>query len=170
MKSSKPVKKKGKQALVNQDKKLVDSNIDRSYPGLSKIDIIKALKLRLKNKLTYQEIADQLGCSKQAVQQRLQKFISLTSDPQAIQAYEECKPELLSAVENELLSKLLDQDKLEKANLNNVAYAFTQIHTANRLERGKSTTITDDVDSIIDRIERRYACAIDITPSSNDSN
>jgi hypothetical protein len=37
-----------------------------------------------------------------------------------------------------------------------------------RLELGRSTSITDDVDHILQRIESRFNKAIDITPS-NDS-
>ena len=48
--------------------------------------------------------------------------------------------ELLSAAEFELLRKLVDAGKIEKASLNNMAYAFSQIHTARRLEDGKTTS------------------------------
>jgi hypothetical protein len=46
---------------------------------------------------------------------------------------------------------------------------FGVMYDKERLELGKSTTITDDVDSILQRIESRFNKAIDITPS-NDSN
>ena len=38
-----------------------------------------------------------------------------------------------------MLQDLSSEDKRAKASLNNVAYAFNQIHTARRLEEGKST-------------------------------
>jgi len=159
---SKPQKKIGKQ-IVNQESEPVNKSF-------GKIDVSKALKLRIKNHLTYEEIAAHFGCSRQAIYEKLKTFVKYVENPEAIQAFEDNKAEILSSVEQVMISKILDEDKLQKASLNNVAYAFTQIHTANRLQRGQATSITDDVDSIIDRIERRYACAIDITPSSNDSN
>ena len=39
----------------------------------------------------------------------------------------------------QLMASLLDPERLAKASLNNVAYAFTQIHQAGRLEQGKTT-------------------------------
>jgi predicted DNA-binding protein YlxM (UPF0122 family) len=169
--TSKPVKKKGKQIRikkvvkpVNQEKKEVNGNLE---PYAGKIDLAQAIKLRYKNKLSYEEIGKHFNCTAQAVHSKLQTFMNNLDDPEMIQSFEEFKPEILSSVERKLISKILDSEKLEKANLNNVAYAFTQIHTANRLQRGQSTTITDDVDHILQRIESRFNKAIDITPSND---
>jgi len=136
---------------------------------IGKIDLSKALKLRIKNHLTYEEIAAQFGVSRQAVYDKLKTFTKYIENPEAIQAFEDNKAEILSSVEKVMIEQMLDSEKLQKASLNNVAYTFTQIHTANRLQRGQATSITDDVDSIIDRIEHRYANAIDVTPINNNS-
>ncbi len=132
------------------------------------IDLGKALQLRLKNKLSYPEIAKVFGVTHQSVYDRIQGFMKHIDSPDVIEAFEKCKPEILSSAERQLLEKMLDPEKMEKANLNNVAYAFTQINNANRLERGQATAITDDVDAIIQRVESRYAQAKDITPIPND--
>lgn len=105
----------------------------------NKIDIAKALKLRIQNKLSFGEIADQLGCTKQGVQQALSRFNSLIADPDEVEAFEEQKPQILSSLEFKLLQKFVDEDTLQKASLNNAAYAYSQIFNANRLTRGQST-------------------------------
>ncbi len=114
-----------------------DRPVDKST---GRVDVAKALKLRLKNGMTINEIADHFGVTKQAISQALKSFRGLlNSDASSVEAFDSCKPQLLSAVEQKMLQALLDPDKLQKASLNNVAYAFTQIHSANRLERNLST-------------------------------
>jgi predicted DNA-binding protein YlxM (UPF0122 family) len=162
MPTSKPVKKTGKHPI----KKAVKQDVNKVDKG---IDVEKALRLRLKNRLSFREIGELMNVSGQAIEQRLSAFKAYIQDPDVIHAYEQNKAELLSSVEKGLIEKILDPEKLEKANLNNVAYAFTQIHTANRLERNQATAITDDVDAIIQRVESRYRKAIDVTPINNDN-
>lgn len=67
-----------------------------------------------------------------------QRIHGLIPHPARVEAYRNIKAELFDAVEERLLASLMHPDKLEKASLNNVAYALTQVHTAGRLERGQS--------------------------------
>lgn len=128
--------------------------------GNSIIDVGKALKLRLVNNLSYQQIANQVfidtghKIDKTAVFKRLKPFERLIKDPEAIQAYESNKEDLLSAVEMKLLVEMLNTSKLKSASLNNVAYAFQQIFNANRLQRDKSTANLS-VRSVIEDIKKR---------------
>ena len=103
-----------------------------------KLDVGQALKLRLKG---YDEptIAGKFNVSTQAVNQALKPFKPFLNNPEIIQAYENNKPDILSAAELILLSDILDSKKREKATQGNAAYAFDKIATHNRLERGLST-------------------------------
>jgi len=58
------------------------------------------------------------------------------------------KVPLLKATLARTLNGLNDPDKMEKASLNNVAYALTQVHTALRLEEGKSTANVSYADAL----------------------
>lgn len=109
-------------------------------PTHSKIDVGKALKLRLQGN-TLEEIGSIFGVSRSAVHQALQKFTSFTDGfgPGQLTAYSENRADLFNAVEAHLTASLLDERALEKASLNNRAYAFKQIHEARRLEMGQST-------------------------------
>lgn len=53
--------------------------------------------------------------------------------------YEGKRLQILNAAEMLILKEIFDRRKLQKASLNNLAYAFSQIHNARRLEEGKST-------------------------------
>ena len=103
-------------------------------------DVLKAYRLRVLNRLSYQEIADQLGEPKSSVYKALAQLVALTHDQERMEQYEEIRPALLSAAEERLLASLVDEEAIQKATLNNRAYAFQQLHTARRLEQGKSTS------------------------------
>lgn len=49
-----------------------------------------------------------------------------------------------------MIASLADPEKLAKASLNNVAYAFQQVHTARRLEEGKSTENKSIITAMLD--------------------
>lgn len=133
---------------------LLDQPIASPRP---KIDIQKALKLRLQNKLSFSEIAIQLGCTKQGVQQALSRFNSLLIEPEELEAFEESKPQILSSLEMRLLQKFVDEETLQKASLNNAAYAYSQIFQANRLTRNQSTENVNvlQINADLEHIQRR---------------
>lgn len=112
-----------------------------THPRQQKIDVAKALKLRLQGN-TFEEIGAVFGCNKQAVYQALDKFKAFLGDVEAgnLTAYSENRAELFNAVEKHLSGSLLDPQALEKASLNNRAYALKVIHEARRLETGQSTS------------------------------
>ena len=103
------------------------------------VDLLKAYKLRVQHNLTYQQIADATGQPKSSIHRSLTELCDLIADPERLKHYEEVRPQLFGAVEERLMASLVDGEKIEKASLNNVAYAFKQIHEARRLETGQST-------------------------------
>jgi hypothetical protein len=106
-----------------------------------RIDVAKALKLRVQGN-TYEEIASVFGVTKGAVHAALNKFESFLTDagqPGVLQAFQDNRGHLLTAIEMRLMRSMVDEEAISKATLNNRAYAFQQIHAARRLEEGKST-------------------------------
>jgi len=120
--------------------------LDRTYNAPQhqhrKIDVAQALKMRLKG-FTYQAIADKFGVRKQAVCASLKAFTSVLQDTGRTLAYVDCKAEVLDAVEARMVSEMVDPGKLEKASVNNLAYAISQLDHIKRLERGQSTENLD---------------------------
>lgn len=109
----------------------------------NRIDLSEALRLRLNRGLTYQEIADRLGCAKSTVCTNVNNVLKLVDDPQANRAFAENQLNILQGTERVLIGELLDPEKLKKASVNNLAYAFQQVHNARRLESGLSTENVD---------------------------
>ncbi len=80
---------------------------------------------------------------KSAVFQALKRFLSILVEPDELEAYKQYKISLLSSAELRLLERLVNDEVVEKASLNNVAYAFRQVFDSGRLEQGKSTENID---------------------------
>jgi len=102
--------------------------------------------------MSYEAIGDYYGLTKQAIHEKLQGIWEKL-DPEKLQAYQVNKIRLFEATEQEILSWLVKKDKFEKASLNNIAYAFTQVHQARRLEAGESTSNVA-LHSIVEQLER----------------
>ena len=105
------------------------------YTGPAKIDVSKALKMYMAG-VPQVDIAKVFGVSRQAVSNALKPF--KIKHPEAIQAYEQNKAELLS--EKELMAlEALDEEKLKKASGRDLAIIYGTLFDKNRLERGKSS-------------------------------
>jgi len=116
---------------------------NRTNKPPNRIDLAEALRLRLQRGLTYQEIADRLGCAKSTVYTSINNVLKLVDDPQANRAFAQNQVNILQGTERVLIRNILDPEKLKKASVNNLAYTFTQIHNARRLEAGMSTEQVD---------------------------
>lgn len=88
------------------------------------------------------KIAQQAGVTEAAIRKKLKKIHSLI-DKEENNVYNQYKTQILTGAERTLLNELLAPDKLKKASINNLAYAFQNIYNANRLEQGKSTENID---------------------------
>ena len=139
--------------------KPLDDDLDKKNP----VDIPRALKLRLENKLSYAKIAELLNCPTSSVHYSLRKFEKLMSNPLEITAYQDNKATLLSGLEFNLASEMLDNDKLKNASINNLAYAFNTVAQQGHLARGEATQniqyhvlsqSVEEMDKDLERLER----------------
>lgn len=151
---------------TNQDKSL-----DKPLLPNQKFPVDEALKLRLVNNLTFQQIGDKYGVSRQAIHGKLKKFMRIIGEPDLNKAFQERRVELLTGTERVLMEYLLDPKKLKDASLNNVAYAFKEINNARRLELGEATNIVQyDPSALRDRYNELKALmdrTIDVTPQAS---
>lgn len=90
--------------------------------------------------LSYREIGELMGVSKQAIHQAIKKFEKILLPKEQLDVYRDKKTEILDSVEFELMNEMLDSEKRKKASLNNVAYSLGTLHGINRLEKGQSTS------------------------------
>jgi predicted DNA-binding protein YlxM (UPF0122 family) len=124
---------------MEQTLEQVDRTIDKAQKHKGYVNVSEALKLRLKHNLSYEELGERYGVTKQAVHQALRKFSIIIDRPESIGDFNAVRSDVLTAVEFKLIESLLDQEKHKDASLNNVAYAYQTIFHANRLEKGEST-------------------------------
>ena len=111
-----------------------------------KIDLTKAVELRLKKGMSYADIGRFFGVSRDTARLALKRFNDMLVAPAEVTAYQASKAEILENVELQLLSDLTDTDRRQKASLNNVAYALNTVANLTRLERGQSTANISYID------------------------
>jgi len=91
--------------------------------------------------LSTTDIAKVVNCTRGTVNRRLDKFKNWFKSLEDLDGYSDARGALLDAAEFEMLRSMMKQDKIDKASLNNVAYAFQQVYNARRLESGQATSI-----------------------------
>lgn len=69
----------------------------------------------------------------------VKRYAGWIQDLDEIKDFESVRSQILTAGEMRLLESMLRDDKLEKASVNNVAYALRQVHDMRRLHQGLST-------------------------------
>jgi predicted DNA-binding protein YlxM (UPF0122 family) len=98
------------------------------------LDTSDLVKLRIDNKLSYQQIADIAGKSKQAIHSKIKKLLP-TEDTNI---YKNQRADILANLQYKLLSSIDDKD-IKKAPVGSRVLAACQIYDKERLERGQST-------------------------------
>ena len=114
-----------------------NTKIDKRTKNGKKLDLAEVIKLKDVNNLSYNQIGKQLGYSGPYIHKAYNKFKDLVQDTDTSNNFSDNRVRILSSIEMNMLQDMVDKDKRTKASLNNVAYAFNQIHTARRLEEGK---------------------------------
>lgn len=106
-----------------------------------KFDHARALQLRIREKLTYEEIAERLNTTPAHVCNSLKKFLKYLEDPGDLYAYQENKPDLLETMELKLLTYLHDLLGEKKcASVKDVSLALKVVSELVRLNKGQSTS------------------------------
>ena len=118
--------------------------------GKLKKQLKKAFDLRFNHKLSYSAIGKQIGVTRSAVFKTLKPFEAIIKDLTQSNTYTANSPEILGAVEFEIIRKMVDEGVLKKATFNNLAYGFDKIHNARTGKKNVSaTTIVINVEQVL---------------------
>ncbi len=117
---------------------MVAAQVKKPHKQHVAVDVNSALKLRVENKLSYQQIANLQGTSRAGIHKALKRFLP-TKESEYFQAN---KADILNKVQMMIVEQV-DQKRLKGASLNNLAYAFQNFHNSERLDRGESTSNVD---------------------------
>ncbi|BBO72078.1 hypothetical protein DSCA_60080 [Desulfosarcina alkanivorans] len=112
---------------------------DTPLDGNGKIDLSKALRMRLENNLSYSEIGKQFGTSKQAAWQALKPFIKMLGDPKEVGAYRGNRAGIFDAATLKFLTHALDPAKLKQGGAAGLVRAASELYKMQRLETDQST-------------------------------
>lgn len=146
--------------------------IDTPINKPNRVDIGKALKMRIEKGMTYEEIGNQFGVSKEAVYQGLKAFKNIISKPEEVQAYDKNRDYVISAAQYELLVAALHPERVNKSSTLQLTTAFSQLFDKQRLIRGESTdniNIKSITQHLVDKIREREDRIASLS-ACNDSN
>jgi predicted DNA-binding protein YlxM (UPF0122 family) len=125
----------------------------------NKVDKSKALKLRLENNLTYQEIADIQGVTKQAIQSALSKLIP---QKDSIEPFKKHRSDIFANTQMKMLNayhNLTDDEQKELVKRRGLV-DMGIIYDKERIESGKST---DNIALVLDSVQQIRAMQVSKT-------
>lgn len=102
---------------------------------MAKVDATQALDLKVNHNLSVRQIAKLQGVSKSAIANRIKDLLPT----QETEIYKKNKADILAHTQLKLITNM-DDKRLKKASVNNLAYAFQNLYSCERLERGQSTS------------------------------
>jgi hypothetical protein len=130
---------------------------------------IQAKILKIKEQhpdLSTHKIAGLVPCHHTSVIKCLTKY---GIDSVGLESYKQHRGDILAGVGERIIKSVTDED-IKKMPVGQRFMSYGILYDKERLERGQATSITDDMSSMIDRIESRYAKAIDVTPQPDNAN
>ncbi len=113
--------------------------VEQPVSLIKKIDIALAVRLRIKDGLTYQAIADRFACSEAAVRQALGRFLYLCDAPEQLETYRQQKVGVFETLEHALIERLLYEVVQGRASVGDLARALDVVSKHVRLLAGQST-------------------------------
>lgn len=125
---------------LNTDKSGDNGNNKQNLP-LKKIDVVKACKMRFTDHKTLAEIGTHFEISPQAVDQALQRFISIFGDPEEIRIFNDNRAVAWTNMEKIGIDGVVD--KKDDMSVSEARQLATAAHGIGRLEADKTTAITE---------------------------
>jgi hypothetical protein len=115
----------------------------------------EALRLRLQNRFTLQQIADHFGLrDRRVVHKRLRRFLRMLGEQGQVEAFREQEAGILDSARLRVMVELLDEGRLKKATPQQLTIAYGILFDKMRLLRGLSTSNMSLHASIIEEANR----------------
>lgn len=129
--------------------------------SLNDWNLEQAILLRINKNYSYEQLASHFRVPSSTIHHRMKVFNTLLTGHE-LKAFRVNRSDLLDSVEANLLSNMLDEDKIKGASLNNLAFSLRQTAELGRLERGQATAnveihITDDMEAHLDDVATSYS-------------
>ena len=103
------------------------------------VDLAACLKDRYHHRMTYQQIAEKYGVSKQCIHAKLQNFQEQLGDPEELRGFQDVEAEIQAAIKRKYSSHLLTADTA-KMSPKDAAMVYGIMYDKNRLQTGQSTS------------------------------
>jgi hypothetical protein len=153
----------------NQNKPKETKHTHKRTKSTKKATPIQAKILKIKEQhpdLSTHKIAGLVPCHHTSVIKCLTKY---HIDAKGLESYKQHRGDIVAGVGERIIKSVTDDD-IKRMPIGQRIMSYGILYDKERLERGQATSITDDMSSMIDRIEQRYAKAIDVTPIPDKTN
>lgn len=120
-----------------------------------KLDRKKVIDYVFINKMSHKDVADFFNVPESTIYEICKpyhKILKAGGDGEVRETYARHKAEFLTAVEYKMIEAMADEDKINEAPINQLAYSFGVLSTHNRLEQGKSTANIKTLSSVICKV------------------
>jgi hypothetical protein len=88
------------------------------------------------------EISKAVDVPLRTVRGRIKQFESVFTELKNVEEYRKNKADVLDAAQLVMLKSMVTPEKLDKASVNNLAYAMRQCHDMSQISQGKPTALT----------------------------
>ena len=127
-------------------------------------DVIKLYQLRVERGLSFGEIGQMYGVTKQAVYKKLNRLFEHLPNQENIQAFKDNKPTIMDGVTMTLLAQAVDPERLKKGTVNQFMYGAEIADRIKRLEEGKSTVNIGLKTQLVETAGKYNEKPIDVSP------
>lgn len=114
-------------------------NSKRPRGPLTQTEIATAIDMDMKG-VQRAKIARAIGVKQSTITEALKRFAPIFKNLEKLDDYRRVRSNLLESAELMCLESVMNEEKHEKASLNNAAYALSQVNGIRRLEQGLSTS------------------------------
>lgn len=124
-------------------------------------DLSKAMTLKLKHNLSYEQLASHFNIPSSTICDRFKALTTLLSKKD-LQTFREHEADLVDSAKACLLGEITDTDRLKGASVNNIGYVWDKLANHSLLLAGKATAnieirISDDMSAHLDDVATSYS-------------
>lgn len=106
---------------------------------VKKIDVPRALRMRVSQGLSYDEIGEAFGATGPAVRVALNRFVDIADNPEQLAAYREHKAAIFETVEEAILKRIVVELGNKRISLGDLARVLDVVGKQSRLLAGQTT-------------------------------
>ena len=113
--------------------------IDKRTKNGKKLDIAQVIQLKDTNGLSFSKIGKMLDYSPGYIHKAYNEFKNILPSPEILDTYVQNKDRVFQGVEQKIVANIADEERLSKANVQQLGNVLKNVSNLRRLEAGQTT-------------------------------